>query len=117
MMICLRVSVSNKLVYSFEVDRLADLTSKQFLTLFDWLVVLCVILFASLKILNNLARKIYEALSQYGQGFAFSITKGDKKRQDEIREYDAKTAKSIIARFIFSLIFNIACGIIASLLI
>lgn len=113
----LGTAIINKLVHGFNADKFADLTSNQFLVLFDSVVVMYVILFASLKTLNNIARKIYDTLAQYGQGFAFSITKGDKKRQDEIRSYDEKNAKSIIAKFVFSLIFNVACGIIASFLI
>ncbi len=117
MLIWLGVAIINKLVHDFNTNKLADFTSDQFLLLFDWIVIICVFLFASLKILNNLAHKIYDTLTQYGQGFAFSITKGDKKRQDEIRLYDEKNAKSILLKFAFSLIFNITCGIIAALLV
>lgn len=117
MLAWLGIAIINKLVHGFNVNKFADLTSNQFLILFDCVVVIYIVLFASLKILHNIARKIYDTLAQYGQGFAFSITKGDKKRQDEIRSYDEKNAKSIIAKFVFSLIFNVACGIIATLLV
>ena len=42
-----------------------------------------IVLFVSYKMLNHTARKVYDALSQYGQRLAFSITKGDIKRQEE----------------------------------
>lgn len=113
----LGMAIVNRLVHEFEVDKLADFSSDQFLELFNVIVVIVFVLLASLKFFNSLARKIYDALTQYGQGFAFSITKGDKKRQDEIRLYDEKNAKSIIIKLGFSLIFNVVCGIISSLLI
>ena len=113
----LGMAIVNYLVYKFEVEKIADLSSGQFLTLFNAIVVMGFIIFASLKIFSNLARRIYDALTQYGQGFAFSITKGDLKRQEEIKAYDEKSAKNIIVKFIFSLIFNVVCGIIATLLL
>lgn len=116
MLAWLGISIVNKLVHGFNVDKIADFTSDQFLTLFNVIVVICLIFFACIKIFNNLARKVYDSLAQYGQGFAFAITKGDKKRQDEIRVYDEKNARNIIVKFVFSLIFNVACGIIATLL-
>lgn len=113
----LGIAIVNRLVQKFNVEKLGDFSSNQFLTLFNVIILVGFIIFVCSKIFSNLAGKIYNALTQYGQGFAFLITKGDKKRQEEIRECDKKSAKNIITKFIFSLIFNVACGIIASLLI
>lgn len=113
----LGIAIVNKLVQKFNVEKLGDFSSNQFLTLFNVIIFIGFIIFVCSKTFSSLAGKIYNGLTQYGQGFAFSITKGDKKRQEEIKEYDEKSAKNIIAKFIFSLIFNVACGIIASLLI
>lgn len=111
------ISLINKLVYSFGIDKIYNLSTKQFLSLFNAIVIFVFILFAALKLLNSVAQKIYDYLTQYGQGFAFSITKGDIKRQEEIKESDDIKAKKIIVNLIFSLIFNVMCGILSTWLI
>lgn len=111
------VAIVNKMVHNFGTSKINDITNDQFLELFNVIVIICFVIFASLKILDNLAQKIYSALTEYGQGFVFSITKGDEKRQDQIRAHDEKSAKRIIINFILSLIFNVICGMLATLLI
>ena len=116
MCVILSATIFNHIVRGFEVDKINEYTTNQFLTMFNLLMILCFVLFVLLKLFDGIARGVYEYLSQYGQIFTFSITKGDQKRQEELRNRDENNARKILLRFIFSLIFNILCGIIASVL-
>lgn len=117
MLTCLGVSLINRLIHGFEVDKISDFSVDQFLIIFNTVVVFVFALFAALKILDGLAQRVYEYLTQYGQGFAFSITKGDQKRQEDIKEGDKAKAKKIVSNLIWSLIFNVLCGILSTILI
>lgn len=116
MCIILSTSVFNQVVKGFEVDTIAEYSTNQFLTMFNLLVILGTVLFALLKLFESMAQKVYGYLSEYGQMFSFAITKGDQKRQQELKNRDEDNAKKIMARFMFSLIFNVLCGIIATIL-
>ena len=63
-----------------------------------------------------MAENVYDKLSEYGRVFIFNITRGDKNLQDKINSSDKNSGKMILVKFVFSLIFNIGCGIIASLI-
>lgn len=117
MLIVLGMAIIDKIILSFDVDKLMDMTAKQFMIIFNSLCIFVIIVFISLKLLDTIASKIYDILLEYGKGFIFSITKGDYKKQSELQEDDKKSCKKIIVNLLVSLIFNVACGIIATLLL
>ena len=117
MCIILFVSVFDTLVKYIGSGNIREYTTEQFLTIFNCFIALCFILFVVYKALRGIARGVYKYLSQYGQRLTFSITKGDLKRREELRNKDEANAKKIIFRFVSSLIFNVACGVIASILV
>lgn len=117
MSIILILSIFNLIITDYNVERISDYTTKQFLNIFNIFMAFCFALFILFKIFENIARGVYEYLSEYGQTFTFSITKGDQKKQTELRNRDKNNAKKIFIRFVFSLIFNIVCGIIATALV
>ena len=117
MCIFLNMSIFNRGVKSFSKSTIAEYSTNQFLTMFNLLAISGIVLFALFKFLENMAQKVYSSLTEYGQIFTFAITKGDQKRQEELKNRDEDNAKKIMLRFIFSLIFNVVCGIVATLLV
>ena len=69
------------------------------------------------KIFEIIASNIYDRLNMYGIVYIFNITRGDKKFQDDIATKDRTNGKNILLKFILSIIFNIACGIIAAIIV
>lgn len=63
------------------------------------------------------ARKIFNLLESYEAIYVFDITKGDRNKKIELEKNTKKTACEFCIKFILSLIFNVVCGIISSLLI
>ena len=107
MIALLGMSIINNMIRNFQTDIISELSTSQFLFFFNAVVIFTFILIGASRLLNVLAHIIYEYLSQYGQGITFAITKGDKKRQEELKKMDQKKAKKIILNLIFSLIFNV----------
>lgn len=116
MCLLLVISVFNWLVKRFNVDKISNYTTNQFLFMINFFMVSCFMLFVSYKLLEGIASEVYNYLSQYGQMLTFLITKGDQKRQEKLKNDDKNNAKKIIFRFVLSVIFNIACGVVAGVL-
>jgi uncharacterized membrane protein len=109
--------IFNQIVKGFGVNKINEYTTEQFLIIFNALLIFASILFVMFRSLGGVAHGVYTYLSEYGQVFTFSITKGDQKRQEEMHNRNKENARRIIVRTIFSLIFNVACGIIATVLV
>ena len=117
MSIILGMCIFNQRIKSFRLDTMLEYSTDQFLIMLNLFVILCVILFILFKLSENMAQKVYRYLTEYGQMFTFAITKGDQKRQEELKNRDKNNVRKIMLRFILSLIFNVACGIIATFLV
>ena len=65
---------------------------------------------------SNVANKVFRTLSTYDDEFIFKITSGDEQQYSKIRNIEKKSAFKVIYNLIFSLILNIACGIIATVI-
>lgn len=117
--ICMIVimNILNIKIKNFGVDKINEYTTNQILEIFDFILILIFVSVIIFKIWENIASGVYEYLSQYGQSFTFSITKGDLKRQEELKNRDENNVKKIVAKLICSLILNILCGIIATILV
>lgn len=107
----------NKEMLSYKINYIEQLSIEQFLTFLNSIIFYILFLFISLRFFTVIAQKIYERLSVYGSGFVFSITKGDKEKQEDIKDKDDKNAKKILIQFLFSIIFNVLCGVISGILI
>ena len=117
MCIILNSSIFNLVMRNYGVDKISEYSTSQFLNLFNLFILLIFVLFVLFKFFEHTAQGVYDYLSQYGEVFTFSITKGDIKRQEELKNRNENNAKKIIFRLILSLIFNVVCGILATVLV
>lgn len=116
MMFVLIIGIDSHLINKLGVTVISELTLKQLKLLLIYISSSAMIIYFSKQFFENLAQWVYDKLSEYGQIFIFNITKGDVNFQYKIKNEDKNNAKSIVLRFILTLIFNIGCGIIASIL-
>ncbi|EHL17371.1 hypothetical protein HMPREF9630_00538 [Peptoanaerobacter stomatis] len=66
------------------------------------------------RISYHFATKIYDLLRDYGFGYMFNITKGDKKLIDRLKKQEQHSNVRLVVNFLFALIFNVICSIIAT---
>lgn len=112
----LAVGINSFYIQNLNINTLGELTIKQINTLLIYLTTSVMLIYLLKEFFEAVAENVYDKLSQYGQVFIFNITRGDINLQNEIQNRDKNNGKAILIRFFASLIFNIACGIIASLL-
>ena len=112
----LTVGINTYYIRGLNIDKLSDLSMTEFNNLLILLATSVMVIFLLKKIFEKLAENVYDKLSEYGRVFIFNITRGDKNLQDKINSSDNNSGKMILVKFVFSLIFNIGCGIITSLI-
>lgn len=112
----LTVGINTYYIRGLNIDKLSDLSMTEFNNLLVILATSVMVIFLLKKIFEKLAENVYDKLSEYGRVFIFNITRGDKNLQDKINSSDKNSGKMILVKFVFSLIFNIGCGIITSLI-
>lgn len=98
------------------MERMMDLELEHMQFITNYVVVSIMICFFIVNIGETVANKIFRILSEYGENFVFRITKGDENKYNKIAVEDRNGATKVLTSFIFSLILNIGCGIIASIL-
>lgn len=69
------------------------------------------------RISRIIAKKTYENLQVYGEGFIFEITSGDKQQIKYTKELNHKTAIQITMKLIFSFIFDLICTVIITFIL
>lgn len=106
----------NYIVKSMEVDKVSDITSNQFVYLFNYIVISVLLCIGVLNVGENVANKVFRKLSEYGENFVFRITNGDNLQYNKLKEEDGKNAVKVIVNLCFSLFLNIVCSIIASVI-
>ena len=77
-----------------------------------------IVILICLAILNrgeHVANKVFKKLDEYGDIFVFRITNGDERQYNSIKHEDKLRAFKVMVNIIFTLILNIACSIIASI--
>ncbi len=112
----LTVGINTYYIRGLNIDKLSDLSMTEFNNLLILLATSVMVIFLLKKIFEKLAENVYDKLSEYGRVFIFNITRGDKNLQDKINSSDNNSGKMILVKFVFSLIFNIGCGIITPLI-
>lgn len=98
------------------VDRISDITSSQFIYLFNYVALSVVICIVIVNIGENVANKVFRKLSEYGENFVFRITNGDNTQYNKLKKEDNKNAVKVMLNVCFSLLLNIICGIVASVI-
>lgn len=104
------------LTNSFGVKKLAEITISNLNFLMNYIVISVLVCCIILNRGEYTANKIYRKLSEYGELFVFRITSGDEQQYNNIKNGEQKKAISVIVNFIISLLFNIGCSIIASVI-
>lgn len=106
----------NYAIISFNFDTISELNTNHVLFLLNYTAICILVCFFTLNHGENTANKIFRYLNEYGETFVFRITKGDENKYKKIMSEDKKSAIKILKSLIFSLILNIGCGIIATLI-
>lgn len=106
----------NFCVGRFGVDKLYELNVGHLLFMVNYAVFSVLICLFAINRGEAVANKIFRRLSEYGETFVFRITKGDEKEYTRIVEEEKNSSIKIFFNLILSLILNIACSIIATIL-
>lgn len=97
--------------------KITDLSANDIRSVINILFAFFVIVFAVYKISQLMSNYIFKSLEDFGENHVFKITKDDKKEIETIENDEERRKKHIILNFIVSILINIACGIITSMLI
>lgn len=116
-LVFLLIGLFSNYLKSLNIEKWNNLSMHQFNNICIIIAIEVLILYLFKSFFKNIAHNIYEKLSEYGNVYIFNITRGDSKLQNEIQNKDKTNGKLILIKFFLSLLFNIGCGIIASLLI
>ena len=111
------ILVITKHLDSLEVASLADVTMNQVKNTVYIVVGFYLIMLILKKFYLSTAHNVYNRLEEYGRGYVFYLTKGDQQYHDELLNKDKTNANVILLKVLISCIFNIACGVIATLLL
>lgn len=97
--------------------KIIELSSVDIQKIINSLFVFMVFVFVVYKISQLISNYIYKTLEDFGDNHVFKITKDDKKEIEKIQFDDEKKKKHIFLNFLLTIFLNIACGIIASMII
>ena len=106
----------NYTIEILEIEKVIQLEIGQLRFLINYAVIAILICMFTINRGEVIANKIFRYLTEYGESFVFRITKGDEKAYNEIAANDKESTLKIMFNIIFSLILNVACSIIASIL-
>lgn len=114
--ILLIVSSLNFILYKFNIQNISELTIKH-LQLFIISLGTTYLFFELVKKLaTSLASNMMESISEYGDICTFNLTKGDIERQNIITAKNKRYENSIKRGLLVTILVNIICGIITSLI-
>ena len=103
-------------IQSLDISKISDITSSQFISLFNYVAISVVLCIVIVNIGENVANKVFRKLSEYGENFVFRITNGDNSQYNKLKKEDDKDAIKVMVNVCFSLFLNITCSIIASVI-
>lgn len=106
----------NYIVVHLGIDKLSDLNTGHMRLIVNYIVIAVLLCLFTVNRGEAIANKIFRYLSEYGESFVFRITKGDENTYNKIVSVDNASAIKILANLIVSLILNIGCSIIATIL-
>lgn len=99
-----------------QISSLMELSTHHFQFIVNYAVVTILLCLFLLKRGEAVANKVFRYLSEYGESFVFKITKGDENAYNRIVSEDKESAVKIFLNLVFSLLLNVGCSIIASVL-
>ena len=106
----------NYITISYNITKIFELSIEQLNFMVNYIVICALSGCIILNRASNVANKVFRTLSTYDDEFIFKITSGDEQQYSKIRNIEKKSAFKVICNLIFSLILNIACGIIATVI-
>ena len=104
------------LTNSFGINNLSEISINNMNIMVNYTVIGFLICCIILNRGESTANKVYRKLSEYGEIFVFRITAGDELQYNSIKHVEGQKVFSVLVNLILSLIFNIGCGIIASII-
>lgn len=106
----------NYILMKFNIRTMAELEIHHLRFVVNYAVICILLCWFALNRGEMTANKIFRYLSEYGETFVFRITKGDENQYNKVVAKDKRSEIKIFFNLILSLIFNVACSIIASIL-
>ena len=103
-----------KFIRNLGFSTVSELTNSMVCSMFISFVTLYIAFNLDKKISHKLGERLFELLKGYGELYMFNITKGDKQFQNAMEKSNAKKKVDIVLSTIFTIIINIACGLIAN---
>ena len=113
-LICGVVYINAKLNNNIKI---IELNSSDICNFINIIFIFAFIVFVVYKISQLISNYIFKTLDDFGDNHVFDITKNDKKEIKRIEVEEKNKKKHVILNFIFSILINIACGVIASMLV
>lgn len=110
-MIC-SIIVINEFLIGLSLETIGELKSDQLCQLINLLFVCGIVCFSVCKVSDLFCNSIFKILAEYGDNHTFTITKGDKKQQEEFRKSEKEDKMKILINFSFNVLINIICGIV-----
>ncbi|MBD5500151.1 MAG: hypothetical protein HDR10_02945 [Lachnospiraceae bacterium] len=105
----------NYITSSFAIKEIVGLSIQQLNLMVNYTTIVILICLAILNRGEHVANKVFKKLDEYGDIFVFRITNGDERQYNSIKHEDKLRAFKVMVNIIFTLILNIACSIIASI--
>lgn len=107
-----------KYILDLQFNVLGEMTAESFYGLLLMIVTLLLIYYVVHKVFFIIATVVFRKLDESGdENHIFVITKGDKKICDKLDKRRRKNYTKISLNLIFTLLFNIFCSILATILV
>mgnify|MGYP004471565567 CR=1 FL=1 len=106
----------NYIMGTYNIQSITDVTYMQFRFVFNYIIIFGILLFVIYKICDYIAKRLFETLVTYNNGYIFNLTWGDKNKQNELENQDKKTTVRVLLEVVLSVLFNVGCGILSSVL-
>lgn len=106
----------NVMTTQLGITRMSQFTIQQFNNCVNYIVISAITCYIILHIGHNVANKVFRRLVEYGEDFIFNITREDQNRYKRIQQREIKSVVVVFAHLAFSIILNVACGVIASIM-
>lgn len=106
----------NMMMGQLGITKMSDFTIQQFNNCVNYIVISVIICYIILHIGHNVANKVFRRLVEYGEDFIFNITKEDQNRYKRTQQREMKSVVVVLAHLVFSVILNVTCGVIASIM-
>lgn len=107
----------NKIINTYTINMIGEMSKQQLIITINSSVILFSIIFIINKIFGVVAQIVFNKLKEYDDNHIFSITKGDKNKQDKLKKEEKLRERRIIFNIVLTIILNIICGIITAIII